>query len=750
MIKLRALLPGAWLATVLAMLLLLLWQLPQQQWRSSIAGLLPAAAEPWQQQLLEQVNSSRQISLALTGVPIAQLRQAASTLLENSAEVQWHQPGKLLSTLQQHYQQHQSLLISDKAFRLLQQADYQPLVDAALQQLYSPVPLLDGALAQDPLLLTQQYISAQGREGVIPKANWLESRDGKAVILYGEIGVDPFDRIPAMQLVQTLEQQLDALQLSQPQLQLARSGVVFHAVHAAANASFEMQFYGGMSVVAILLLLWFSFRSLRPVWLATLVLLPAVICGLALLVLSFSQVHVLSMVFATTLIGLAVDYSFHAMLAANQGRLVFQAMLPSLALSLLTTVLGYLVLLLLPFALLQQVAVFMLAGLTAAFLSVWLWLPRWLTPGRMQNNRCLLNACSSVSQRLDKLQAHRVWYAAVPVAALLLAALVVSGRFSDDVRLFNQSPASLLQQEAQVRALGAQQWDSRFLVVLASNSQQALQAEQQLQLSLQQWQRQGWLTSWQSVSQQLPSVQHQAEGQQLLQLAYQSEPVRRYLIELGLSAPAPRSDWLLPDSFPSPVVQQLIKLDNYSAAIVLLSQVTQVAELQQAVQQLPGVYMLDPIADTNASLSALRSQLMIWLAVALALSIAVLAWRRGLKAALASGLMLLIATSAALLVSLALQQQLNVFNLIAAILVLALALDYAVFFTSALHKAEVIQAVALSAATSCLAFGMLSFSQTPAVASFGITVFCGVALSALLAPLLSVIRAKELNSGGTL
>jgi predicted exporter len=113
-------------------------------------------------------------------------------------------------------------------------------------------------------------------------------------------------------------------------------------------------------------------------------------------------------------------------------------------------------------------------------------------------------------------------------------------------------------------------------------------------------------------------------------------------------------------------------------------------------------------------------------------------------------MMLTMTIGAALCFSIWQQSQLNVFNLVAAILVLALALDYAVFFTSALRKAEVMQAVILSAATSCLAFGMLSFSQTPAVASFGFTVFSGVALAALMAPLLPLLSCKESVSGGTL
>ena len=105
--------------------------------------------------------------------------------------------------------------------------------------------------------------------------------------------------------------------------------------------------------------------------------------------------------------------------------------------------------------------------------------------------------------------------------------------------------------------------------------------------------------------------------------------------------------------------------------------------------------------------------------------------------------MLLLAIGTALLLSQLIQQQLNIFNLIAALLVLALALDYGIFFTSALPHAEVLQAVLLSALTSGLAFGLLSFSQTPAIASFGLTVFVGVALACVLAPLLSVLVVRE-------
>ena len=129
--------------------------------------------------------------------------------------------------------------------------------------------------------------------------------------------------------------------------------------------------------------------------------------------------------------------------------------------------------------------------------------------------------------------------------------------------------------------------------------------------------------------------------------------------------------------------------------------------------------------------------------LALCSAVVLLGWRLGIRPAAAIVLLLLLAIGSALLISLLLQQQLNIFNLVAALLVLALALDYGIFFTARLQHQDVVQAVLLSATTSSLAFGLLSFSSTPAIASFGLTVFLGVALSCTLAPLLSVMVVRE-------
>ena len=735
-----------WLAIVAAIIYLLL-RLPATAWSSNIAAAMPGLGQPWQQQLLQHNNSSRHLSLMLRGPELAPLQQAARQLQQQPIpHLRWTEPGQLMAALQQMYQQHQGLIASEQQRQLLQQRNYSALVDAAWQRLLSPAPLLADALLQDPLLLTQQAMEQQtGTTPLQLQQHWFELKQAAqpTLLLYAELDIDPFERDNAALVNSALEQQLYQLQQQWPELEIVRSGVLFHAVVAAANASFEMQVFGGLSLLAILLLLWVCFFSFRPLLLAITTLTVATLFGLTAVLMCFDQPHVLALVFATTLIGIAIDYSFHGMLAANQSADYFRRMLPSLTLGLLTTVLGYAALIWLPFAVLNQVAVFMCAGLVAAFITVQLVFPRWIAPGSLPGNSRLQAGCGTISRYYQRGRPRWIWSALGVSVLLLTVGLTTMLQFGDDVRLFNQSPASLLQQEQQMRQAGGQNWDSRFIVLLAGDVETLLQREQAVVPLLQHWQQHNKLKHWQATTQRLPSLRQQDALQQQLQQAYQSPVVQQYLQQLQLPVPAARAQRMTLQQLPDALRQQVQQLDTQMASVILLSGVSLNTNDITQLRQLTDTYWLDPIADTNTAITLLRSQLLLWLGLAFVLAMALLSWRRGVKAALAIGLLLWLVIGSALLLSQLLQQQLNIFNVIAALLILALALDYGVFFTAHLQHSEVIQAVMLSAMTSCLAFGLLSFSQTPAIASFGLTVFFGVALASMLAPWLSVVVSKE-------
>jgi predicted exporter len=736
-----------WWLCVAAAIIYLLLRLPSAAWSSNIAAAMPGLSLPWQQQLLQQNNSSRHLSLMLRGPALAELQQAARQLQQQPIpHLRWTAPGELVAAVQGLYQQHQGLIASEQQRQLLQQQRYSTLVDAAWQRLLSPAPLLANALLQDPLLITQQAMEQQAGDGPLQlQQNWFELKHAAqpGLILYAELAIDPFERNNANIVASALALQLQQLQQQWPQIDIVRSGVLFHAVIAATNASFEMQVFGGLSLLAILLLLWVSFFSFRPLLLAITTLTVATVFGLAAVLICFEQPHILALVFATTLIGIAIDYSFHGMLAANQGQKYFHRMLPSLALGLLTTVLGYAALIWLPFAVLNQVAVFICTGLVAAFVTVQLVFPRWIAPGSLPGNPRLQAGCSKFSGFYQRGRPAWIWSALGVSGLLLTVGLATQLRFGDDVRLFNQSPASLLQQEQHMRQAGAQNWDSRFIVLLAEDIETLLQREQAVAPVLQHWQQHDKLKHWQATTQRLPSLQQQDALQQQLQQAYQSTAVQQYLQQLQLTPPAVHARRMTLQQLPAALRQQVQQLDTQMASVILLSGVSVDANDITQLRQLTDTYWLDPIADTNTAITLLRSQLLLWLGLAFALALALLSWRRGVKAALAIGLLLWLVIGSALLISQLLQQQLNIFNIIAALLILALALDYGVFFTARLQHAQVMQAVLLSALTSCLAFGLLSFSNTPAIASFGLTVFFGVALASMLAPWLSVVVTKE-------
>jgi predicted exporter len=78
----------------------------------------------------------------------------------------------------------------------------------------------------------------------------------------------------------------------------------------------------------------------------------------------------------------------------------------------------------------------------------------------------------------------------------------------------------------------------------------------------------------------------------------------------------------------------------------------------------------------------------------------------------------------------------NLFNILAVILVLGIGIDFTLFTAeSSSRGATTMFAITHSAVTTLLSFGLLSLSTTYAVQSFGTTILVGIAIAYLLAPL---------------
>ena len=122
-------------------------------------------------------------------------------------------------------------------------------------------------------------------------------------------------------------------------------GPLFHTARAATRAKTEVNVLSGVSVACVLLLGVLLFRSLR-------------------------FVPQLLFVFGTTLIGLAVDYVYHARAAGDVARVA-----RPLGISLVTTLACFAPLLCSEVTALRQMALFTMAGLGTVFMTVFAWGP---------------------------------------------------------------------------------------------------------------------------------------------------------------------------------------------------------------------------------------------------------------------------------------------------------------------------------------------------------------------------------------
>ena len=123
------------------------------------------------------------------------------------------------------------------------------------------------------------------------------------------------------------------------------SGVVLHAAAAASKAQAEIATFGTIDLLAVVLLIVLVFRMLRPLLFTLVTLGIATTAAIAACQFVFGNVHILTLTFGTSLIGVSVDYSLHYFVnRMRDGAARPHNIVPALILGCTTTVAGYLTL----------------------------------------------------------------------------------------------------------------------------------------------------------------------------------------------------------------------------------------------------------------------------------------------------------------------------------------------------------------------------------------------------------------------
>ena len=263
-------------------------------------------------------------------------------------------------------------------------ADSQALSQIASNQVIQLAnPFVSETIATAPRLNLADYL-----QGSLLNLSDIEFYQGVAainvqqqryLIMHMQLSLDGFD-LNASQLMAVRLKQLFSDIRDDFDVELNYSGILFHTAESTAQAKAEISSFGVFSVITVILLIVVVFRSLLPLTAALVVLSIACLYGFVGILLFFDSLHLLTLVFAVTLVGVVVDYCFHAFVYASTQNVHLaqkdnRTIAKPLILGFITTAMGYIVLIFSPLSLLSQVAVFMIFGLFGALITVLTLLP---------------------------------------------------------------------------------------------------------------------------------------------------------------------------------------------------------------------------------------------------------------------------------------------------------------------------------------------------------------------------------------
>ncbi len=681
-----------------------------------------------------------------------------------------HNPEQLILQMKDH----RFHLLTPEQRQLLENDAVEILLDKGWASVLGPQSWARVTSTQeDPLALFDDFVewlsrtsgtANATRHGEYPLFNTSQEPGWFFAPLYVDTGEQAFRLDAQANTVATLAQLQAELEQRFSAIQILKSGVIFHAAEAAQRAQREVTLIGLGSLLGIVTLFIIAFRSLTPLVMSLASILFGCVLAFSIVHYLYAGLHIITLVFGAALIGVSVDYSLHYFThrfsTGTPGHRFasLRSIFPAIGLGLLTSVIGYGSLSQAPLPGLNQVALFSVSGLIAAWLFVvviypWVGtrnpapLPTYLTRWALFPLHCW-----------QCLVRRRLHPAAFLVGLGVLGALStwLATTTSDDIRILHTPSAALLEEEKKLNAIINSYAGNQFFIVTGPTEQQVLQNEEAFRPRLDELIESGAITGYQPITRFLPSISRQENDYRLQKLKLYNDgsdepgPAPLFMETLGFDAAtieqllqhftAGENEYLTLENWPDLQASGLNllwlgQIDGKFGTLILLQGVKDTAALAASTAHDDGVMFVDKVNELGHILERQRRSATAMLALAYGAVIILLVLRyRQAKAAL---LVLVPLVSTLLTIALLSSAGMSVglFHLFAMFLILGLGMDYSIFiYESSATETASHTAILFSAITSCLSFGLLALSSTPMVQFFGATVFIGSLLNLILAP----------------
>ena len=735
---------------------------------SNLYSVLPDAAEFKNVSEAENAlsaRSARNLTVLLGHESFGEAKAAAESLdsafVSDSAfaETRLKVDESTMQQMRDFFFEYRYVLQGHDVRALLKNDDAAAIRELALQKVYGAFSLADlTRLQEDPFLLGAEsfdYFTFHSpmmagrfslRDGV------LAAEDSSVVYVMWSAALAEGTSSMASDghVLQRLDRVLDSLQGVHKGLRVEKSGVPFHSYESSKNAQSEVAWISGVSVVAILLLLLWVFRSPLPI-VCTLASIGVAVCAaLSGTWAIFGSIHVFTFVFGTSVIGVSIDYAIHFFTERHN---IFKGLL----LGFMTTELSYVALTFAQFPLLRQMAVFSIVGLASSFATIMLLFPNLPLPVRQDMLPTRLpGKFLAVYEALDRIVARRFAKVALLVVAIVaLVPGILQLDIHTDMRSLYAMSDSLKRSESLNARLNNLGISANYLIVEGESVEELLQNEERLAQRLEGAKADSLVSGYLATSTYIPSIATQRETFGGVQKLFRSSAYTELLADLKLdSASAASSDRLaggdmvsaptyltpdskLPGSFNSIIDMLWIgKVGERFYSAVFPLHVASGFNVQKVAEGMPGVFAVSKMENVNATLTALSRLALLLVGAAYLVVVIVLALVYGFRQAIK---VIRAPVIACLFIAAAFGYfgiSFNFFAIVGVILTLGIGIDYTLFFKEGgSRNLKTTLAVMLSAATTLFSFGTLSFSSFVPVSTFGLSVLLGILCCFLLSPL---------------
>jgi len=513
--------------------------------------------------------------------------------------------------------------------------------------------------------------------------------------------------------------------------------------------------------ILLILILSIAYRRPTPVLLAGIPVVTGGIVALAVLSVLSESVHGITLAFGFTLLGVGIDYPVHYFSHSRriEASTAIRNIWPTLRLGVISTLIAYMALSLSGSEGTRQLGIFTVAGLTTIALVTRYVLPAidsFRAGTTTHTTTYAIDAIGSGSGPPSNRDAAPLRWIPLPfvcIFATLAVALNWDGQiFDDDLSRLSPVSDELISIDQELRQAAGTP-DTRMLIAIRHDTvEQVLQATEQIELKLRELPTDV-LEGTVAVSRLLPSKETQRRRlEKLPESAVLATRIREATSVAGMnptmfeafikSVQSSKSLRLLdPDAYRGSLLEPLVdsQLYNSEGQWVSIISLHSDASRQNLVQALNGA--LKSLPDTeNATVVDLKHSsetlvkryrrgiayvLFIAIAIIVCLLIRQTTLRRGCWAMAAT--LTSVVASASLVYSVG--GRLDLYHMIALLLVAGLVLDYALFLSreqaSGRDSVDTRHAVLTCASSTALTFALLAMSTIPALHSLGSIVAVG-------------------------